>query len=323
MTVAVRTVLGDIAGDDLGVTYAHEHVILDSPLVEDRFADIRLHDVDAAIAELRACAAAGVGTMVDATPCAAGRDPVRLAQVSRRSGVGIVAATGLHTERWYPGLSWANEAGPALLADLFTADVVEGIDRFDYRSPVVERTGHRAGAVKIGWLDDAPSDRDRRVYEAAAETHRRTGVPLLTHCEGGRGGLAQIELLDGFGVAPERVVLSHTDKVADLGYHRDLLATGAYLEYDQALRQSPDEERGTAWLVTQMLAAGHGHRLMLGTDGARRSMWTSLGGAPGLAWLLTGFVPLLRERGATGMQIEEMLVANPARLFAFEPREDR
>src|SRR3712207_7012929 len=34
----------------------------------------------------------------------------------------------------------------------------------------------------------------------------------------------------------DRVVLSHTDKVADPGYHRDLLAAGAYLVYDQGLR---------------------------------------------------------------------------------------
>jgi 5-phospho-D-xylono-1,4-lactonase len=321
VTAVVRTVLGDIAPGELGVTYAHEHVILDSPLAEDRFADIRLHDVDAAVAELRTCAAAGVRTMVDAMPCAAGRDPVRLAAVSRQSGVSLVAATGLHTERWYPGLSWANEAGPDVLADLFTADVVEGVDRFDYRGPVVERTAHRAGVVKIGWLEETPSARDRRVYEAAAETHRRTGVPVLTHCEGGRGGLAQVELLTGYGVAADRIVLSHTDKVADPGYHRELFATGVYLEYDQALRQAPDEERGTAWLTTEMLGAGHGDRLMLGTDGARRSMWASLGGAPGLVWLVTGFTDLLRIRGVTPTQIDAMLVANPARFFPFEPPE--
>jgi phosphotriesterase-related protein len=315
----VRTVLGDISPHVLGMTYAHEHVILDSPLVEDRFADIRLHDVGAAVAELGSCRAAGVGAVVDAMPSAAGRDPVRLAEVSRRSEVAVVATTGLHTERWYPGRSWANEAEPEVLAELFIADIVEGIDRFDYRGPVVRRSDHRAGLIKAGSLHLTPNARDRRVFTAAAHAHRWTGAPILTHCEGGLGGMEQVELLVSLGVGPDRIVLSHTDKVADPGYHRDLLETGVNLEYDQALRQAPDEPRGTAWLAAQMIEAGYERQLMLGTDGARRSMWSSLGGAPGLAWLATGFVDRLRVLGVADDAIEVMFVANPARFFAFDP----
>lgn len=316
----VRTVLGDVSPDQLGITYAHEHVILDSPLVEDRFAEIRLHEVDAAVAELGSCHAVGVRTMIDAMPSAAGRDPARLAEVSRRSNVAVVATTGLHTERWYPGFSWANEAEPEVLAELFIADIVEGIDRFDYRGPVVRRSDHRAGVIKVGSLHVQPNERDRRVFTAAAHAHRWTAVPILTHCEGGLGGMEQVKLLVSLGVAPERIVLSHTDKVADPSYHQDLLESGVNLEYDQALRQAPDEPHGTAWLTARMVEAGYQRQLMLGTDGARRSMWSSLGGAPGLAWLAEGFVERLRALGVADDAIEVMFVANPARFFAFEPK---
>ena len=95
------------------------------------------------------------------------------------------------------------------------------------------------------------------------------------------------------GVDPGRVALSHTDKVDDPGYHRELLATGVNLVYDQCLRRPA----ATIGLLVAMLAAGHAGRLMLGTDGARRSMWSSLGGHPGLASLLTDFVPSLRGNG--------------------------
>ncbi len=316
MTRSVRTVLGDIEPDALGVTYAHEHVILDSPFVEDRLPDIRLDSVAAAVAELRSCAAVGVSAMVDALPCATGRDVLRLAQVSRASGVHIVAATGLHSETWYPGTSWANEAAPEILADLFTADVVDGIDRFDYRGPVIDRTDHRAGIVKIGSLHDVPNERDRRVFAAAVETQRRTGAPIITHCEGGRGAVAQVELLSEYGADLGRVVLSHTDKVADLAYHADILETGINVEYDQALRQPVLMERGTAWVCAGMVAAGYVDQIMLGTDGARRSMWTTLGGAPGLAWLASGLVAMLEARGVEAADVQTMLVANPARVLA-------
>ena len=52
---------------------------------------------------------------------------------------------------------------------------------------------------------------------------------------------------------------------------------------------------------------------MVGTDGARRSLWSTLGGAPGLAWLHEGFVELLADRGLSQGQIESIFVQNPAR----------
>lgn len=312
----VRTVTGDIEPSALGATYAHEHIVLDSPFVEDRLPDIRLESVAAAVAELRSCAVVGVRSVVDALPCATGRDANRLAAVSRAAGVHIVAATGLHSEMWYPGTSWANEASPETLADLFTADLVDGIDRFDYRGPVIDRTDHRAGIVKIGSLHEVPNERDRRVFAAAVETQRRTGAAIITHCEGGKGGLAQVELLASMDADLGRVVLSHTDKVPDLGYHRDLLESGVNVEYDQALRQPVATERSTAWVCAEMVAAGYVDQIMLGTDGARRSMWTALGGSPGLAWLASGFTAMLRARGVRAEDVDTMLVANPARVLA-------
>lgn len=312
----VRTVLGDVPAAQLGVTYAHEHLIIDCPMVVDRFPHILLDDVDAAVSELEDCATAGVGAVVDAMPCATGRDAVRLAAASRRSGVHVIATTGLHTRKWYPGLSWANEVGPEELADLFVADIVVGIDRFDYMGPIVARTEYRAGLIKVGTLQESPNERDRRVFAAAADTHLRTGVPILTHCEEGRGGVEQVKLLAGLGVDPANVVLSHTDKADDLSYHLALLATGVNLEYDQALRHPIDKTSNTARLVAGVVEAGYVDQIMLGTDGARRSMWTAYGGTPGLAALVTDLLPVLRGLGVGEEAVRRMLVHNPARFFA-------
>jgi phosphotriesterase-related protein len=110
------------------------------------------------------------------------------------------------------------------------------------------------------------------------------------------------------------VVLSHTDKVPDRGYHRDLLATGAYVVYDQGLR-TPET---TARLVREMVADGHADRLLLGTDGARRSLWAALGGAPGLAALATGLGRrLAADLGRAVM--DRIWVANPAAALALRP----
>ena len=314
----VRTVLGDISPDALGVTYVHEHLIIDSPLVADRMPHIHLPSVEEAAAEVDTCREADVATMVDAMPAASGRDLVRLAAVSRRTGLNVVAVTGLHTGKYYPGQPWTQEADPAVLADLFVADVTEGVDRWDYTGPVVDRTDHRAGMVKVATWGERPSPAEQRIFAAAAETVRRTGVPMLTHCEAGQGALAQLDELHGLHVPLGRVVLSHTDKVADPGLHRELLSTGVNLEYDQALRQDPDEQRGTAWLLAQMIEDGYADQLMLGTDGARRSLWRTLGGEPGLAWLATGFRDVLARWGIGTALQERLFIDNPKRLLTLD-----
>jgi 5-phospho-D-xylono-1,4-lactonase len=303
----VRTVLGDVGSERLGMCFAHEHLVIDGGVAKLVNPEISLQRVEDAVAELRPCVAAGLGAVVDAMPADAGRNVAKLAEISRQSGVHVVAATGLHHARYYGERHWGELLAPEELAELFMADLTEGIDAHDLNGPVVRRTPHRAGIVKAAGSLGGPSDRDRRVFEAAAIAATRAGTALLTHCEAGTGGLEQLRLLADLGVPTDRVILSHTDKVADRGYHRELLATGAWLVYDQGLR-TPDD---TARLVRWMVEDGHTGRLLLGTDGARRSLWSVLGGAPGLAALATDLGK--RLAGELGPAVMDRIwVANPA-----------
>jgi 5-phospho-D-xylono-1,4-lactonase len=309
----VRTVLGDVGSDRLGTCWAHEHLIIDGGVPKLVNPGISLPRVEDAVAELAPCVAAGLRAVVDAMPADAGRNVAKLAEVSRRAGVHVVAATGLHHARFYGERHWGELLAPEELAELFVADITEGIDAHDCNGPVVRRTPHRAGVVKAAGSEGGPSPRDRRVFEAAALATARTGTALLTHCEGGTGGPAQLELLDRLGVPLDRVLLSHTDKVADRGYHRELLAAGAYLVYDQGLRTPETTARLVGWAVED----GHQDRLLLGTDGARRSLWSVLGGAPGLAALAGLGRRLAAQLGQAVM--DRILVANPAAALELRP----
>lgn len=312
MTV-IRTVLGDVDSADFGVCFAHEHLIIDGGIAKIINPEISLQSVAEAVAEVSFCTAAGVRAMVDAMPADAGRNVVKLADISRRSGMHIVAATGLHHERYYGERHWGSFLEPAQLAELFIADVLEGIDAHDLNGPVVLRTEHRAGVIKVAGSANGLSDRDARVFEGAAIAVRQTGVPLMTHCEGGTGGTEQLATLSALGVPPDRVILSHTDKVADLGYHRELLGAGVWVVYDQGIR-SPAE---TARIVLSMVKAGFAGRLLLGTDGARRSLWQVLGGRPGLAALRTGLgEQLASELGPELMH--QIWIDNPAVAFGMK-----
>lgn len=311
----VRTVLGDIDPSELGFTYAHEHLVIDGGRPVEMVPEFDLGDVDAMTRELEDARALGLRSVVDAMPCDAGRNATKLAELSRRTGIHVVAPTGLHHERYYGPAHWNHRLTVDELADLFVADITDGIDEYDYSGPTVRRTAHRAGVIKVAGSDDGPSDRDRRIFEAAAQAHRWTGAPILTHCEGGTGALEQVRLLADHGVALEHVALSHVDKVVDRGYHRELLSTGASAEYDQSFRWR-DGPNGTLQLIAWMAEDGLADRIVLGMDAARRGYYRVFGGSPGLTWLLDGFRGVLGAAGLEGV-LETLLVPNPARVFTF------
>lgn len=309
----IRTVSGDIA-DFAGFAYMHEHLIIDSPLIDCKFPHISLNDVDAAVMEVSACKAAGAGLMVDAMPAAAGRSIGKLIDVARRTGIHIVAATGLHHDRYYGPQHWSNHVSVDDLATLFVADLTEGIDEFDYTGPLVRRSRGRAGLLKVATSGQRPDSRDIRNMAAVAQASLRTGAPVMTHCEGGWGGLAQVEHLLGHGLEPRSIILSHVDKAHDMGYLHELAATGAFLELDQSLRE---KEKGadsvTIVSVVSLVDAGFGDQIVLGTDGARRTLWQALGGTPGLAWLASGFVSELVASGVSAEIVRMLTRDNPRR----------
>ncbi len=313
----IRTVLGDVH-DVHGVVYAHEHLIIDSPLIEARFAHIHLYDVEAGVDEVARCSAAGAGLMVDCMPVSAGRDVTRLAEISERTGVAVVATTGLHHDRYYGPLHWTNRIGPDELAALFVADLTEGVDEFDYTGPIVRRTAHRAGVIKVATSGDVPDQRDLRNLDAAAAASVATGAPVITHCEGGAGGLAQVARLVDGGVPSSSIIVGHVDKSDDTGYMTDLAGTGVILELDQALRQ---RDRGptsvTVRSILSLVAAGFGDQIVLGTDGARRTLWTALGGEPGLAWLASDFPGVLVNAGVERADLQKMFHDNAVRALTW------
>ena len=113
-------------------------------------------------------------------------------------------------------------------------------------------------------------------------------------------------------------MLSHTDKQPDRTYHREILESGVNVEYDQSLRQLLTPEKDSLSLTIEMCEAGYSSQIMLGTDGARRSLWKSLGGSPGLVALTRDWRLMLEQAGLTENIIECLFKANPQKFLNFE-----
>lgn len=314
----VRTVLGDIPPAALGVTYAHEHLVILPSRTTEHWPDHLLDSVEDAVAELAPAQALGLTAVVDGMPADTGRDAAMLAEIARRTGLHVIAPTGIHHIRHYGPRHWTERLPVDEIAGLFIADIEVGIDAWDYGAPVVHRTPYRAGVIKVAGSDGGPSARDARVFAAAGIAQARTGAPILTHCEAGTGGLEQIALLEQHGARAAGIALSHVDKVVDRGYHRELAASGATLEYDQSFRWG-ERENGTLRLLAWAAEDGHLDRVVLGMDAARRGYWAVHGGAPGMAWLLGTFSERMRAIGLDDASIARLFVTNPARVYTFAP----
>ncbi|MBO0949158.1 phosphotriesterase family protein [Fibrella forsythiae] len=311
----IRTVLGDIPPAQAGLTYAHEHIVIDESFPTQANPDFLLNDVDKIATELTQVYRAGGRTMIDTMPANCGRNVLKLAEVSRRSGIQIVVPTGIHLEQYYPASHWRYQYSEDQLTRLFVADVEEGIDRYDYNGPVLNRTDHKAGMIKLATGDDPITAHQKLIFWAVVNTHRATGVPILTHSNAGLHALDQAERFARLGADLRHVVISHVDRHKDIGYHRALLQTGVRVEFDSAFRWKADEPNWTFTLLETLLP-DFPDQITAGMDAARNTYWQSYGGTPGLTYLMTTFRDELTHRGLAGYW-NRLMIDNPTALYTF------
>ncbi|WP_396448629.1 phosphotriesterase [Actinomadura sp.] len=300
MTAAIRTVLGDIRPEELGVCDAHDHLFISSPALPGRALD----DAVAARSELDAFAALGGRAVVQWTPWGMGPRAGELPALSRQSGVHIVSATGMHQARHYE----PDELGRVRdsLAELFIRELT---------SPPV-----KAGMIKVAGAYHGLDGHARRVLAAAAEAHHATGAPIGVHLEAGSAALDVLDVLCGtHGVAPHRVLLGHLQRFPDASLHRQAAEAGAFLVFDGPSRA----HHATDWLLLGSLAAlsdaGHAHQILLGADTVTAAARSSADG-PGMPFLLSGLRPRI-ERELGPELASAVFTENPARALAVQWRQ--
>jgi len=332
----VQTVLGPISPDDLGRVMPHEHLfsLVPGPWLNGGDSDTR---VELAANALSALPALGFSTVVDLSPYGVvGRDAdgdnVRdLAEVSRQSGLQIVAGTAVYLESFSP--EWARTADVDALTERFIRDATVGIGA----------TGIRAGifgeqATSLGEI----TAHEEKCLRAVARAHRATGLGISTHTTHGTMALEQIDILRGEGVDLDRVVIGHMDTHADPAAVRAVLDTGANIAIDTIGKEvwefflgpnpagRPEGEftkrsyyrsdLKRADLVAELVAEGYVDRVTLALDLTGAEVWMNPAthGQQGYSYLARVFIPMLQERGVSEEQCELMLRVNPARLLTIE-----
>ncbi|APQ18307.1 phosphotriesterase family protein [Maribacter hydrothermalis] len=310
-----RTVLRDMPSSEMGFTYSHEHIVIDDCFVTRKNPGFLLNDSDKISEELSNFFSAGGRTVVDTMPANAGRNVELLAEVSKNSRVNIIVPTGIHLEMYYPETHWRYQYSEDQLTDLFIADIVEGVDKFDYSGPIIERTTHKAGLIKLATGDEPFTPHQQKIFRAVVNTHLATGVPILTHTNFGRHALEQAKLFIQLGACPEHIVLSHVDRAKDVDYNRAVLDTGVRVEYDSAFRWKKEEPNYT-FLLLEHLLPEYPNQITLGMDMAKNAYWKSYGGQPGLNYLIEEIPKFLQSKGLEHYY-NNLFIENPQQLYSF------
>ncbi len=304
-TSMIVTVNGPIPAQEAGITDAHDHAWI-APVAGTEPGLPTLFEQPIITAELRDYQKAGGGTFVDCQPGGCGRDGRILSELSRDSGVHIVACTGCHLKKYYPLDYWLLQADSNDMITHFICEMNQGLEEIqDMVHPV------RAGFIKIACNAEL-SPFSCKLIEAAAMTSNETGCAIQVHTEQGHAAEKIVSLFLRYGSNPERVVLCHMDKRPDILLHRELALLGILLEYDTFYRPKHQPDRNVWPLLERLVSEGLDTHIAIATDMADKVMWQRFGGTPGLIGLFVQIIPRLEAMEYSSSTIQRLVGQNIA-----------
>lgn len=324
MSRMINSVCGPISADELGTTLMHEHFLFGYPGYQGDITcgpfnrDLALKTCLDTLEKLKSL---GLKTVVDATPNECGRDPEFLKEVSEKSGINIICASGYYYEgegapAYFKQRAGLGDIGPEVY-EMMKKEVTEGIGN----------TGIKAGVFKLASSKGQITDYETMFFKVAARVSKEEEIPIITHTQEGTMGPEQADLLIAEGADPKRIMIGHIGGSTDIGYFLNVLSKGVYIAFDriglQGLVGCP-MDRARAACIIGLVGIGYADKIMLSHDNILQWLGRPLS-IPEVAlplikdwhWghIIQDFVPLLKQGGVSDEQINMMLVENPRRFF--------
>jgi phosphotriesterase-related protein len=322
--MAVMSVTGPLSGAELGVTLVHEHIVMraQGEELDPRYAPDRREVVEIATDRLQELAGHGVTAIVDPCPIELGRDPELYAEVSARSGVRIVFATGFYYEAFGIPPYWrARDAEE--IAELYLHEIANGVGK----------TGLRPGVIKAATGVEV-TDLERKVLAGAAMAQKESGVAIITHTEHSRHGEVQQDIFAEHGADLSRVLIGHQDEQPTPEPIEALARRGTFVGVDRIGLEFLASDETRADNVAALVKRGFAGQVCLSQDcvctmtAARFPFPSPKSRRPTpreftqnnkpLSYVVTNFASRLRERGVTDADIDVMMRDNPRRLLTGE-----
>ena len=309
----VETAKGPVDTRQLGKVLMHEHVFIISTEIAQNYPedwgeeDTRRADAVKRLNELKA---AGIDTILDPTALGLGRYIPRIKSVADQIDLNIIVATGIYTFDVLP--HYFTYRGEDAMRAMFVRDIRDGI----------ADTGIKAGVIKCATDEPGVTPAVEQVLRCCARAHRDTGVPITTHTHAAtKRGLEQQKIFKEEGVDLSRVLIGHCGDSEDLAYLEEIIANGSYIGMDRFgidVILSTEKRVDT---VAELCRRGYADRMVLSHDAACYFDWVPGEMPPAILpqWsylhISKDVLPLLRARGVSDAQIQQMLVENPRQYF--------
>jgi phosphotriesterase-related protein len=312
----VQTVEGPLDSEELGLTLVHEHVRFRDEAVFEQWPgryDEQL-ELDAALLAVNAAKEHGVRTIVDPTAMFGGRDVRFMRTVAERTGVRIVACTGIYSYDYLP--HYFENRDVDVIADHFVEDLEVGVQGTDIRAAFLKCAADAAGVT----------ENVEKIHRAVARASLQTGAPIMAHSMPAVAtGPRQVEIFEQEGVDPAKIQIAHCGDTDDVAYIEALIDRGVYVGLDRyGLEMYLPIDRRNATAV-ELLRRGHAERLMISQDFCATIDWFPAEAAEVFEangsirnWSMTlvfdEVVPALREQGAMDDEaFQTVFVENPKR----------
>lgn len=307
----ITTVLGAITPDKLGFCQFHEHILISKGCSEKINSALCIDNLEKSLEELIRYKNAGGSSIIDAQPGGCNRMPLGLAELSKKSGVNIIASTGFHKLIFYPKDHWIHTASMEFLLNFFVNELNSGmytdIDRI-FNNNICK---FKAGIIKTA-LDKVGLTRDYiRLFKAAALASQKTDKTIMIHIEKGSNPIELFQFLTFLGVCPSRLVFCHLDRAcSDINTHKYLLKQGCFLEYDTIGRYKYHSDDFEIQLIKEILDSGYSQQLLYSLDTTRERLKSYEPPAIGLDYILKNFNGLMQIAGISEKQIYQISVLN-------------
>ncbi|WHZ56850.1 phosphotriesterase family protein [Metabacillus hrfriensis] len=299
----IQTVLGKLEPQELGVCACHEHLYVDLSRVKKN-EDTCLQDIELVTEDLESFAALGGKAIVEVTNEGMGRDAEQLAEISRKTGLQIIASTGCYKDPFIPDdkKKWNRDQ----FAEWMITEIKDGIGETGIKPGVIGEIGSSLNEFK-------PIETE--LFHGAIEAAKTTKLPLSTHTTLGTCALEQINFFQKEGLFLEKVIIGHQDLNTNDEIVLEVLNSGAFAAMDTIGKENyrADEDRIRSLLT--FIEKGFEDQLLLSSDLTRKSHLKSFGGQ-GYDIVLRSFIPALKSHGVSGSIINKLLVANPQKAFS-------
>ena len=286
-----------------GYTLMHEHVFIDLSEVK-KLDDCRLDCKEETIKEFKNLYKNGVRNITEVTNLGMGRNIEYIKEVSEKSGINVLCATGFYKEPFYPDFVYKYDEKK--LANFMKKEILEEI----------EGTGVKAEIIgEIGTSKNIITETELKVFKASIMAHLETGTPITTHTSLGTMGHEQIDIFKLYNVDLNKVVIGHVDLTGNVEYILEIIYSGAYVEFDTIGKNNYLSDEIRIKMLKEIEKRDLIDRVFLSLDITRKSNMKYNGGI-GYNYIFEEFIPKLKEIGIKDKSIEKMIRYNPQNFFS-------